>query len=53
MKFLPGIFDDWARGNNWTKGEKIAYISMNYLDVATYGFLVIFAVRNIWVILYK
>ena len=50
MKYLPGYFEDYS---NWTQGEKIAYISVTYLDIATYGFLVILAVRNTWVILYK
>ena len=53
MKYLPGGFDDYAREMNWTQGEKIAMISATYLDIATYGFLMILAVRNSWVILYK
>ena len=53
MKYLPGIFDDWSSNNDWTRGEKIAYITVIYLDIATYGFLVLLAVRNIWAILYR
>ena len=53
MKYLPGDFDEFATYLNWTKGEKIAYISVTYLDIATYSFLMVLAVRNVWVILYK
>ena len=53
MKYLPGNFDDYAKDQNWTQGEEIAYISVTYLDIATYSFLVVLAVRNTWVILYK
>ena len=53
MKYLPGDLDGLARYYNWTHGEKIALISATYLDIATYGFLVLLAMRNSWVILYK
>ena len=53
MKYLPGHFEDYARFCNWTHGEKISLIAVNYLDIATYGFLVVLAVRNIWVILFQ
>ena len=53
MKYLPSHFYDFAKDNHWTQGEMTAYISVNYLDIATYGLLVLLAVRNIWVILYK
>ena len=53
MKYLPGNFAGFATYYNWSQGEKIAYISVSYLDIATYGFLVVLAVRNMWAILYK
>ena len=53
MKYLPGHFEDYARHYDWTQGEKIAVISVMYLDIATYGYLVVLAVRNIWVILFQ
>ena len=53
MKYLPGHLDDYARYLNWTQGEKIGYMSVSYLNLATYGFLVVLAVRNMWAILYK
>ena len=53
MKYLPGYFYHYASLNNWTRGEKIAYITVTYLDIATYSFLVLLAVRNIWAILYR
>ena len=53
MKYIPGTFDDYARANGWTEVEKIAFIALTYLDIATYGLLLWLVVRNIWVILYK
>ena len=53
MKYIPGVFDDFARENDWTQGEKMSYILVFYLAIATYGFSMVLAVRNIWEILYR
>ena len=53
MKLLPGNFDDFYTSWDWTHSMIIAYVSMDYLDVATYVLLFALALRNIVVILVK
>ena len=53
MAFFPGDFEGYASSVGWTRAEKIIVIVINYLIIATYGFLVLLALRNIWVIIVR
>ena len=50
---IPGYFEEFAQYWGWSKTQVIAYLSADYLIIALYGFLLLIALRNAWVILYK
>ena len=52
MALLPN-FDDGILFLNWTRDQKIIYLSVAYLDILIYGIVVLLALRNIWVIVLK
>ena len=53
MAFIPGYFDESTSYWEWTKEQKIAYITLFYTVAANYCLLVVLALRNICVILVK
>ena len=53
MAFIPGSFSEVVSGYGWTSAQKIAYITLSYLVIVVYGFLLILLLRNIWAILLK
>ena len=53
MTFLLPQSDEWASLFGWSRNQKIALITVNYLVLATYCFLVALTLRNIVVILVK
>ena len=53
MGFLPFELEDEAEEFGWTSAQKITYVTIDYLAIATYGFLVLLALCNIWVILIR
>ena len=53
MGLLPFELEDEAELFGWTSAQKITYVSTDYLAIATYGFLVLLALCNIWVILIR
>ena len=53
MAPIPGHFEEFARLWGWSKAETIVYLSADYLIIAMYGVLLLIALRNAWVVLYK
>ena len=53
MAPIPGYFEEFAQYWGWSKTQVIAYLSADYLIIALYGFLLLIALRNAWVIFYK
>ena len=55
MPYLPGWDNPVSRSARfkWTRPQIIAYLSLFYLDIAVYAFLILLALRNVWAILVK
>ena len=53
MPFIPNDYDYIVSLWHWSNSQKIAYTTLWYLILAVYFFLIILALRNIWVILVK
>ena len=52
MVFLPGLAEE-ASQNGWTRSQAISIIATEYLVIATYTFLIVLALRNIYTILVR
>lgn len=53
MAFLPGDFQEKVNEYGWTREQKIAYLSADYLIFSLYILLVVLALHNMWVIVMK
>ena len=53
MAYLPGNFEENVSEVGWTRAQMASYLSLYYLLIAMYVFLVALALRNVWVILVR
>ena len=53
MGYLPGQLElEVFQYYHWTKAQFITYLAVCYLVIIIYGILIVFALCNIWVIVY-
>ena len=52
MVFPPGL-DNFIKDSGWSHSHVIAFVSTIYILIGIYIILVVLALRNIWVIVYK